>query len=160
MIFLWTTTKYGKVWLDGDAFRRIITDRLPVGFMCQEISFVGDQNLLNAYVTLPENDDPQKRSTIVDKFEDLFTPLGIAVRIHWTRQMASDTTAQRQVWYKPPFWAAVAGGVVGLANLGLGGVLWVLASAAVGFGVSWLILSDDGRRAIGKITGRIKDGGR
>lgn len=160
MIFLWTTTKHGKIWLDGDEFRRIITDRLPAGFTCQEISFVGDQNLLNAYVTLPEDDDPQKRLAIVDKFEAFFRRTGIAIRIHWTRQSVSEARSARQIWHKPPFWAAVCGGVVGLANLGLSGVLWVAVAAAVGFGVSWLALSDDGRNMLRRLTGRMKDGGR
>ena len=34
-----------KIWLDGDSEQ--IVSRLPEGYYCQEVSFIGDQNLLN-----------------------------------------------------------------------------------------------------------------
>ena len=61
MLFLWTTTKLGKIWLDGDSIRQIVSRRLPEGYYCQEVSFIGDQNLLNIYISLPEGGMKKKR---------------------------------------------------------------------------------------------------
>lgn len=156
MLFLWTITKKGKIWLDGEAFREIVAKRLPPDFYCQEVSFVGDQNLLNIYITLPEKDDPQKRLALMDKFEEFFKPLGIAVHIHWTRT-APDEHAGAPMWRKPLFWAAAAGGVAGLANLGLKGIVWVLGSTCIGYVVAWIALSEDGKKLISKLISDIKD---
>ena len=45
MLFLWTTTKLGKIWVDGDAIKLIISKRLPQELYVQEISFIGEKNL-------------------------------------------------------------------------------------------------------------------
>ncbi len=157
MLFLWTITKRGKIWLDGDAFRQIVAKRLPPDFYCQEVSFVGDQNLLNIYITLPEQDDPQKRLALMDKFEDFFKPMGIAVHLHWTRRAPDESQGKQALWKKPLFWAGAAGGVAGLANLGMRGILWVAGSTCAGYLVSWLALSEDGNKLISKIVSDIKD---
>lgn len=157
MLFLWTITKRGKIWLDGEAFRQVVAKRLPPDFYCQEISFVGDQNLLNIYVTLPEKDDPQKRLALMDKFEEFFKPMGIAVHMHWTRQTDGDAGGRSDIWQKPLFWAAATGGVTGLANLGLRGILWVAVATIFGYAVSWLALSEEGKRLINKLISDVKD---
>lgn len=156
MFFLWTITKRGRIWLDGDAFRQLISKRLPPDFYCQEVSFVGDQNLLNINIALPEKDDPQKRLALIDKFEDFFKPMGISVHIHWTRRAPEDLQGGT-IWKKPLFWATAAGGVAGIANLGLRGLLWVAGATIVGYVVSWVALSEDGNRMIGKLISDIKD---
>ncbi|MDR3331643.1 MAG: hypothetical protein LBT08_03355 [Synergistaceae bacterium] len=157
MLFLWTITKRGKIWLDGEAFREIVAKRLPPDFYCQEVSFLGDQNLLNIYITLPEKDDPQKRLALMDKFEIFFKPMGIAVHIHWTRTTHNDPSGSQPMWRKPLFWAAVAGGVAGLANLGIKGIAWVVGMTCCGYVVSWLIISEDGNKFISKLISDIKD---
>lgn len=159
MIFLWTTTKFGKIWLDGDEFRHEVTKRLPDGYLCQDMSFVGDQNLFNMYISLPDNETQEARAMLVDKFESFFRPMGIAVHLHWTRQDPDEQQSQ-DVWRKPPFWGAVCGGVVGISNLGLVGIAWTAAAAAVGFGVSWLALSKKGRSLVGSLLHRTKNSGR
>ena len=77
MLFLWTITKRGKIWLDGDGFKQIVASHLPPSITCQEVSFSGDQNLLNIYLVLPDKDDPQKRLSLIDKFDNLFRPSGL-----------------------------------------------------------------------------------
>lgn len=47
MLFLWTTTKLGKIWIDGDAVKQIIARRLPQELYVQEVSFIGEKALLN-----------------------------------------------------------------------------------------------------------------
>ncbi|MDR1481729.1 MAG: hypothetical protein LBI74_03795 [Synergistaceae bacterium] len=157
MLFLWTITKRGKIWLDGEAFREIVAKRLPTDFYCQEVSFVGDQNLLNIYITLPDKDDPQKRLALMDKFEAFFKPMGMAVHIHWTRSAPSDLPIGQPMWKKPLFWAAATGGVAGLANLGIVGIAWVAGMTCCGYVVSWLAISEDGNRLVSKLIRDIKD---
>jgi hypothetical protein len=157
VLFLWTITKNGKIWLDGEAFRQIVAKRLPADFYCQEVSFVGDQNLLNIYVTLPDKDDPQKRLSIIDKFDEFFGPLGIAVHVHWTRKAPDDLGEPLPAWRKPLLWAAAAGGVAGLANLGFKGIVWVVGATVCGYIVGWLAVTEDGNKLIGKLVSDIKD---
>jgi hypothetical protein len=157
MLFLWTITKHGKIWIDGDAFRQIVAGRLPSDFSCQEVSFVGDQNLLNIYITLPEQDDPQKRLALMDKFEEFFRPTGIAIHIHWTRKAPDEYSVVVPIWKKPVFWALIAGGAAALANLGLRGILWVAGLTVLGYVISWIILSEDGNKLISKLVSDIKE---
>jgi hypothetical protein len=157
VLFLWTITKNGKIWIDGESFRQIVAKRLPADFHCQEVSFVGDQNLLNIYITLPDKDDPQKRLSIIDKFEDFFRPLGIAVHIHWTRRAPDEYEAALPIWKKPLFWSAAVGGVTGIVNLGLKGVVWVAGTSACGYVFAWLALSEDGNKLISRLVNDIKD---
>ena len=156
MLFLWTITKLGKIWIDGDAFRQIVAGRLPAEFYCQEVSFVGDQNLLNIYITLPDQDDPQKRLALADKFEEFFTPTGIAVRVHWTRKAPDEYSCAQQMWNKPLFWAGAAGLAVALINLGMEGVAWVTGAALLGYVLSWIIFSEDGNKLVTKLIGDVK----
>jgi hypothetical protein len=148
MLFLWTTTKHGKIWLDGDAFRRIVVDRLPPEFVCQEVSFIGDQSLLNIYITLPEKDDPQKRLAVADNFEQIFEMMGIAAHINWIRKAPDEYVSAYPILEKPVFWAAVAGGIASVAKLGIRGVLWAAGAALIGYAISWMILSDEGKNNI------------
>lgn len=157
MLFLWTTTKYGKVWLDGDSFKEVVTKRLPSEFYCQEVSFVGDQNLLNIYITLPDKDDPQKRLALIDKFEDFFKPMGIAVHVHWTRRSPEEFDPTAPLWRKPLFWAAVCGGIAGLAHLGLKGILWVVGTSVLGYLISWFAISEEGKKIVSRLIDDIKN---
>jgi len=157
MLFLWTINKRGKIWLDGEAFRQIVAKRLPQDFYCQEVSFVGDQNLLNIYITLPEKDDPQRRLSLIDKFDEFFRPMGISVHVHWTRKAPQDTEAGLPWWRRPICWAAAIGGVSALLNLGLKGFLWTVGSAVVGYVGAWVVLSEDGQKMVAKLVKDIKD---
>jgi hypothetical protein len=152
MLFLWTTTKHGKIWLDGEAFRRLAVDRLPSEFVCQEVSFVGDQNLMNIYITLPEKDDPQKRLAVTDSFERFFETMGIVAHINWIRKTPEEYASAYPILKKPVFWAAVIGGIGAVANLGIRGVLWAAGAALIGYAVSWMILSVEGKNIIKKIV--------
>ena len=156
MLFLWTITKRGKIWLDGDAFKQIVTDRLPSDFYCREVSFVGDQNQLNIYITIPDQDDPKKRLALADKFEALFRSAGIVVCVHWIRKAPDEYSVVSPIWSKPAFWAVAIGGLSAIVNLGFGGVVWVAGSALAGYVISWILLSEDGNKLVKKIASDIK----
>ncbi len=156
MIFLWTATKRGKIWLDSEPFKALVSRRLPQDFYCQDVSFVGDQNLLNVYITLPEKEDPQARLVLMDKLEAFFRPMGIAVHTHWTHRSPTEERERLRWTASPLFWAGVVGGVVALTQMGLVGVLWTAFSTAAAYGIAWLALSEGGRRIIDSVVKEIR----
>ncbi|MCL2684077.1 MAG: hypothetical protein FWE55_02430 [Synergistaceae bacterium] len=156
MLFLWTITKRGKIWLDGDAFKQIVTDRMSSDFFCQEVSFVGDLSQLNIFITIPDQDDPKRRLALADKLEALFKPTGIAVCVHWIRKAPDEYSVVSPIWSKPAFWAAVTGGLTGIAKLGIRGILWVVGASLAGYVISWIFLSEDGNKLVKKIISDVK----
>ncbi|HAJ94208.1 MAG TPA: hypothetical protein DCM41_04870 [Synergistaceae bacterium] len=148
MLFLWTTTKLGKIWIDGDSLRQIVSKRLPEGFYCQEISFIGDQNLLNIYITMPEGDNEEDKIRLEKKFTDIFTKSGIAVHINWINIAPQDNPKTNPVWTLPLFWAGAAAALTAIVHLGLKGILWSLFAALIGYGISWILLTEDGKKQV------------
>ena len=148
MLFLWTTTKIGKIWLDGDSIRHIVSKRLPEGFYCQEVSFIGDQNLLNIYITMPEGDNEEDKVRLEKKFTDIFTKSGMAVHINWINIAPQDNPKTNPVWTMPLFWAGAAAALTAIVHLGLKGILWSLFAAIIGYGVSWILLTEDGKKQV------------
>ncbi len=148
MLFLWTTTKLGKIWVDGDSLRHIISKRLPEGFYCQEISFIGDQNLLNIYITMPEGDNEEDKVRLEKKFTDIFSKSGMAVHINWIKIAPQDNPKINPVWTLPLFWAGAAAALTAIVHLGLKGILWSLFAAMIGYGVSWILLTEDGKKQV------------
>lgn len=148
MLFLWTTTKLGKIWLDGDAFRQIISKRLPEGFYCQEVSFVGEKNLLNIYITLPEGDNEEDKLRLEKRFTEIFSKLGMSVHINWINIAPQDNPKTNPVWTLPLFWAAAAATLTALVHLGLKGILWSLLAAVIGYAISWILLTEDGKKQV------------
>lgn len=148
MLFLWTTTKLGKIWLDGDAFRQIISKRLPEGFYCQEVSFIGEKNLLNIYITLPEGDNEEDKLRLEKRFTEIFSKSGMSVHINWINIAPQDNPKTNPVWTLPLFWAASAATLTALVHLGLKGILWSLLAAVIGYAISWILLTEDGKKQV------------
>ena len=70
MLFLWTTTKHGKIWLDGEEFKQIVSKRLPKSYYCQEIAFVGEKNLIGEII---------RQKVLLNMSDEI--PHGIAVEV-------------------------------------------------------------------------------
>lgn len=103
MLFLWTTTKLGKIWVDGDAIKLIISKRLPQELYVQEISFIGEKNLLNAYIAAPEDTNLETKSALERRFEGIFNKSGIAVQLNWVNIAPQDNRKTTPVWMLPLF---------------------------------------------------------
>ena len=123
MLFLWTTTKLGKIWIDGDAVKQIIARRLPQELYVQEVSFIGEKALLNIYIAAPDDWPAAERAALEAKFSGLFGPSGVSVQINWVNVAPQDNRKATPVWMLPVFWGAAAAGVTALFHMGLGGVL-------------------------------------
>lgn len=148
MLFLWTTTKLGKIWLDGEAIRQIVSKRLPSGYYCQEVSFIGEKNLLNVYVTLPDDEDMDTKQKLEQKFRDIFSKSGIFTHVNWMHIAPQDNPKATPVWTLPLFWAGVASVFTAVIHLGLRGLLWSLLAALIGYGISWIFITEDGQKQI------------
>lgn len=148
MLFLWTTTKLGKIWIDGDAVKQIIARRLPQELYVQEVSLIGEKALLNIYIAAPDDWPAAERAALEAKFSGLFGPSGVSVQINWVNVAPQDNRKATPVWMLPVFWGAAAAGVTALFHMGLGGVLWSIFFAVIGYGVAWLVLTEDGRKQI------------
>lgn len=148
MLFLWTTTKLGKIWLDGDSFRQIVSKRLPEGYYCQDVSFVGEKDLLNIYIALPDVDSPEEKLELENKFKVLLSKSGIVSNINWIHTAPQDNPKSTPMWKLPLFWTAAAGIVTALLHLGLKGILWSLFASIIGYGVSWIFLTEDGQKQV------------
>lgn len=148
MLFLWTTTKLGKIWLDGDAFRAIVSKRLPAGFYCHEVNFIGEKNLLNIHITMSDENAVDEKAKLERKFEELFSKSGIATHVSWMYVSPQDNPKATPLWTLPLFWAAVAAALTAVVHLGLKGILWSLFAAIIGYGVSWLFVTEDGQKQI------------
>ncbi len=148
MLFLWTTTKLGKIWVDGDSLKLIVSKRLPSGYYCQEVSFIGENDLLNIYITLPENDDVQEKLKLEKKFNDIFVKSGISSHVNWVHVAPQDNPKLTPIWTMPLFWAGLTAGLTAIMNLGLKGILWSLFAAIIGYGVSWIFITEDGQKQV------------
>jgi hypothetical protein len=93
----------------------------------------------------------------MDRYEEFFRPAGIAVNIHWTQRSHDEYPETMPVWKKPLFWAAAAGGVAAVANLGIWGILWVAGATIVGYVISWIVFSEEGKKLVSKFVSDIKD---
>lgn len=148
MLFLWTTTKLGKIWLDGDSIKQVVARRLPQELYVQEVSFIGEKSLLNIYIAVPEDRAVVDRGAIEKKFTKLFEPLSVSVQINWVSIAPHENRKATPLWMLPTFWGAAAAGVTALFHMGLSGVLWSIFFAVIGYGIAWLFLTEDGRKQI------------
>ena len=147
MLFLWTTTKLGKIWLDGDSLKQIIARRLPQELYVQEVSFIGEKDLLNIYIAAPEEREAD-REAIEKKFATLFEGAGITAQVNWVGIAPHENRKSTPIWNLPTFWGAAAAAVTALFHMGFAGVLWSIFFAVIGYAISWLFLTEDGRKKI------------
>lgn len=148
MLFLWTTTELGKIWLDGDALKLIVSKRLPKDFYVQEVSFIGEKNLLNVYIAVPDDTDAETKSGISRRFDGLFSKSGISVQLSWVNVAPQDNKKTTPIWTLPLFWAGAAGGVAALFHMGITGILWAIFSAVIGYAISWIVITEDGQKQV------------
>lgn len=151
MLFLWTTTELGKIWIDGEALRQIVAKRIPAGYYCQEVSFIGQENLLNIYITVPEKEETDQKKDIEKKFEELFAKSGILARVNWFYVAPQDNPRSTPMWHLPLFWAAAAALLTAIVHMGFSGILWSIFAAVVGYGISWIILTEDGQKQLNSL---------
>lgn len=160
MLFLWTKTKLGRIWAEGDIFREMTSARLPDGFECVDVSLAGEQSVLNIQIALPEDADEARRPQLVSELGELFAALGLKAAVQWTR-IKPGTVPERTRLVDSPFtWAGAAGVAAAAFQLGPTGTAWSMGAAAAGFLVSWLAVSGEGARLFRKFMSDIGHGGR
>lgn len=148
MLFLWTTTEFGKVWIDGESLRQIVARRVPAGYYCQEVSFIGAESQLNIYIAVSDDSDAEKKKELEDKFQTLFAKSGIAAKVSWLYVAPQDNPKATPIWHLPLFWAGAAALAVAIVHMGFSGILWSIFAAVIGYGISWVVLTEDGQKQL------------
>lgn len=156
MLFLWKKTKLGKIWLDSEEFRQTVSRRLPSGYYCQEVSFIGDRDLLNIYISVPESEPEHEKAKVAEKFRQLFEKSGIRTSVNWIHIAPHDNPETTPIWTLPLFWSGVVGLVTALIRMGISGILWTLLAAVIGYGIAWLVLTEDGQKKITALIRRFR----
>jgi hypothetical protein len=157
MLFLWTASRRGKIWIEGEGLKQAVARRLPQDFLCQEVSFVGDQSLMNVYVSVPEKDDPKRRLAVVDRLNAFFRPLGIVPSVHYVPRTPEETRTVASPLYRNPLvWGGAAAALVALGQMGVRGIAWATLAGLSGFAVAWLALTEDGRKLVRQVTGEFR----
>ncbi|MCX7828692.1 MAG: hypothetical protein N2315_05725 [Thermanaerothrix sp.] len=158
MMYLWKSNKLGKIWLDGDGMRRLVALQLPGGYVCQEVSFVGDMDTLNIFIGFPEGEPQEKLDRVGRLLESRFKRSGIKVAIHWVERTQEIEHASCPVWRTPIAWGAGASALVVLAQLGFKGIAKTIIAGGLAYGVAWLALTDDGRKLVDSVIKEVKKG--
>lgn len=148
MLFLWATTELGKIWIEGEGLRQVVAKRIPAGYYCQEVSFVGADSQLNIYITVPDKNDMEGKKELEQKFEELFSKSGIIARISWLHVAPQDNPKATPMWHLPLFWAGAAALCTAIVHMGFAGILWSIFAAVIGYGVSWVVLTEDGQKQL------------
>jgi hypothetical protein len=156
MLFHWMTTKYGKIWLDGEGFRQIISKKLPKEYYCQEVSFIGERSIMNIFITMPELDAEDEKAKISEQVNGIFVDSGITPNIDWIYVAPQDNPKATPVWSFPLFWGGAAAAVTALINMGIKGILWSLFIGIIGYGVSWIIITEDGQKQFSALIDRFR----
>lgn len=160
MLYQWTSTRHGKIWLDGDAFTKIAAKRLPKDFVCQNLTFSGEQSLLSLYILPPEGAAAESKESLIDALSSFFAPAGITVRIHWVAVLDDEAPRGRGFWQRPLFWTALAAVSTSAYLLGGYGILKVAAVSSAALLASWSVSSGAIARGFKHLSKMLKERGR
>lgn len=156
MLFLWKRTKLGKIWIDGDAVKQIIAKRLPEELYVQEVSFIGENNLLSAYITAPEATPADTKSEVEVHLTEMLEKSGISLHLSWLTIAPQDNKKTTPWWTLPPFWGAAAAAITALFHMGVKGVLWSVFAAVIGYALAWVLITSDGHKWVASIVRHIR----
>ena len=148
MLLLWTTTKLGKIWLDGDAIRQIVAKRLPSDLYVQDVALIGESSRLEITIAVPEDTDPDVKTALEEKLSALFARACMTVSIKWLTTAPQDNKKKTPVWTLPLFWAGAAAALTSIYHMGIGGILWAIFTAVVAYGISWIVITEDGQKQL------------
>lgn len=156
MLFLWSANKYGKIWLDGEPLRLAVSSKLPEGCRCQEVSFLGEKSLLNIFVSGPEHLPAGQKKCADEDIGRIFAGSGIVPNVEWIHVAPEDEMHRTAIWRLPLFWAGIAAALTALVFMGLRGILWSLFAGVVGYGISWIAVTEDGRKQLAALIEQIR----
>ena len=148
MLLLWKTNKLGKIWLDGEAVKQLIAKRLPNDLYVQSVSLVGEEDLLDVTVAVSDEITRDTKTAVEEKIRGFFARTHITAKVKWLTTAPQENKKTTPVWTMPIFWAAAGGGLTGLFHMGIKGILWSIFTAVVAYGISWMLITEDGRKQI------------
>lgn len=157
IFYLWKSNSIGKIWLDSECIKKIISDILPKDCCCNNVSFEGESATVAVHVTISENISQDLRLHIEESITKYLTECGFNFVFYWTNVLPSDNLEHYPVWQMPISWAIVAGLFVAMVNLGIHGILMTIVAIVCGYFVSWLLLTGEGQLFVKKILHKIKE---
>ena len=99
---------------------------------------------------------PETSAPFEEKLEDIFGKAGMEVQINWVLVAPQDNPKSTPVWMLPLFWGCIAAAITAVVQLGLRGILWALFAAVIGYGVSWIFLTEDGQKQVSALMEQFK----
>ena len=150
MVLFWKNGPMGRLWIDESVLKEQVASCLPEGTSCSSIQFLGDRDLVNAYVSFGLGDAAPDAREIQERVSEKLAPLGLAVSISLVAgaPVAAKGRERPPLRRSPLFWGLALGGLAAFYNLGLSGVFWVLFFGLGAWGIAWLFLTPRGRDRI------------
>ena len=127
MVLFWKNGPLGRLWIDESVLKEQVASCLPEGTSCSSVQFLGDRDLVNAYVSFGQGDTAPDGREIQERVSERLTPLGLAVSVSLVAGAPSPKGRERPPLRRSPlFWGLALGGLAAFYNRGLSGVFSVL----------------------------------
>ena len=97
---------------------------------------------------MPDKSSEESKDALIGKLSGIFAKSGIAAEINWINVAPQDNPKKTPTWMLPIFWGGAAAAFVALVNLGFKGILWSIFAAVIGYGISWVFLTEDGQKQV------------
>ena len=156
IFYLWKSNSIGKIWLDSDQLKDIISQILPSEYYCREVSFEGESSTFAVHIAISEDIPTENREVYENLISDKFNDAGIKIEFYWIKVLPEDNPNKNPIWTMPLFWSAVIALLMALIHLGVKGILYTLSAAVLGYIASWLVLTDDGKKILSDLLKKIR----
>jgi hypothetical protein len=161
-VFLyWKSSPQGKLWISESGVRTLLNEKLPEGFQCKDVALWDEKGLLVPRIGFPEGSDAADRERLRSAEElvrRLLVPLGFeAVEVMWlAAEKPSESGSLEKILHDPRAWGGAAALLVGLAHMGVPGLVRALVAGGIAFGVAWFVLDLRGRMMVRNILRRLR----
>lgn len=144
MHYLWKANDLGSIWIQKDALLQFLRRRLPLGYECEDVSFVAEEGRLYLFLTRPDSDLRQVEALAADLERDLKRIGFSSVRVGWAlKEEVPSLPEPGRLYMHPLFWAVLASAIVAFVQLGFWRSLTVCIGGFAGYGVAHFVVARD-----------------
>lgn len=142
MHYLWKANNLGSIWVHKDALLQFLRRRLPVGYECEDVSFVAEEGRLYLFLVRPDCDLRQVEALVADLERDLKKIGFSSVRVGWAlKEEVLSLPEPGRLYIHPLFWAVLASAIVAFVQLGFWRSLLVCIAGLAGYGVAHFMVA-------------------
>jgi hypothetical protein len=157
----WKSSPQGKLWISESGVKTLLNERLPEGFQCKDVAIWGEKGLLVPRIGFPQGSDVADKERLRSASElvrQLLAPLGFdAVEVMWlAAEKPSEEGALEKMLRDPRAWGGAAALIVGIAHMGVPGLVRALVAGGIAFGVAWSVLDVRGQMMVRNILRRLR----